>query len=289
MEPKDYLIIFTVVSLIFIVIYATYTIPAQINLNATSYPRDLRVIISFIAYTLLTITTAAFIAFAYRTSRPLTGIGRKTMEYFILALIFCMLGPLPMALGLGLFIILGSSYIAEVWYGLIYPSCLPVAMMFTCFAAYFMLKFGYFMSERREPDLKNEIPLLVLIICFLAVSVHPYNWYGMIVPTGYPSWRLYTNSLLLIVNLIAIAQVAYFLLRKIRTETDPIRIARLKMVMLGFLALLGFFMCYAIDALAEQPYTVWMFLGYIFAILSPILLYVGTAAPKWFISRIETK
>ena len=289
MNVKNYLIVFLLSSLVFLVLYVGYTIPAEIDLGATSYQLEAKIVASFVAYLILTIAAAILVAFSYKASRPLAGLGRKTMEFFTLSLLFYMLGPLSMTIGLGIFIILGESFRGDIWYGYIYLYSLPVAMMFTGIAPYFMLKFGYLMAERREPSPKSEAIIIVLIGILLAILAHPYNWYGTVAPRIYPDWRIYSNSILLLVNLIVIIWLIVALLGRIREETDPIRASRLKMVMLGFLFLLGFFICYTLDALSREPFTIWMFLGFFFATFSPILLYIGVAAPKWYISIIQKR
>lgn len=101
--------------------------------------------------------------------------------------------------------------------------------------------------------------------------------------------RIYTNGLLLLVNLLAVNQIIAFLFRRISRELEPIRRARLKTVMVGFIAMLGFFMFYTADAITHKPYTVWMFVAYPFAWTAITLFYLGTVALEWYVSWLRKK
>ena len=79
---------------------------------------------------------------------------------------------------------------------------------------------------------------------------------------------------------MAVIQIIVFLFRKISREPEPIRRARIMTGLAGFIAMLGFFICYTTDAMTHQPYTFWMYVAYPFAWAAIILLYLGTVTPE---------
>ena len=195
-----------------------------------------------------------------------------------------------MVVGTGVLIVMKQSYRTDVIYGLIYPCSLPIAMMYSGIAPYFMLKFSHWTSERRDPSKIREIPILATLVAMIVVMISPHNWFGMYRPgVNVLDIRIYTNGLLLLVNLLAVIQIIAFLFRKISREPEPIRRARIRTVLAGFIAMLGFFICYTADAMTHQPYTVWMFVAYPFAWAAIILFYLGTVAPEWYISWLKKR
>lgn len=306
LEPKDYLGLFILLSVIFSAIYIVYTIPTEIKLGAIPYPDyenkydwvyekswddiSLRIWTANIAYLIIAIISGILLWFSYRTIKLLEAAKKRTIEYFALSMLFYMLGAIAMVIGTSAVLLFKTSFNKDVWYGAIYPCSLPVAMMFTGIAPYFMLKFSHWVSERREPGKIKEIPVLTLLVLLLVLMISPYNWFGVYRPgLEVLDIRMYSNGLLLLVNLVAIFQILIFLYRRIRRESHPIRIARLKTVMYGFIALLGFFACYTLDALTHQPYTIWMFVAYPFAWIAIILIYLGTVTPEWYLSWLQKK
>jgi len=314
MEPKGYLALFMVVSLAFTFVYAVYTIPAQVALGGLFYFVDARIWASSLAYGGMAGAAAVLVLLAYRALKPLVGAGRRVMEYFTLSLAFYTMSAAAMTVGLTFFILIGRSFDPTVWYGLIYPYCLPVAMMFSGIAPYFMLKFSYWMAEQKDPGMVRDVSVLAPLALLLLIMVFPQNWFGVLdprfslidmqlktYPLGsldpffsfgvkvYPDLRPFSNGLLLLINLAAITQIIVFLHRKAISEPDPVRAARLRTVIFGFILILGFFACYTIDALIGGPFTIMMFIGFILMLLAIVLLYLGTAAPEWYVSRLQRR
>nr|HDO80113.1 hypothetical protein [Candidatus Bathyarchaeota archaeon] len=309
---KSYLAFFTILSLVFMAVYAAYTIPAQASLGGVPYFVNTRVWASLFAYGAMTVAAATLTLLAYRASRPLIGVGRRVMDYFTLAFAFYTLSVTTMTTGLSFFVVFGVSFNPTTRYGFIYPCCLPVAMMFSGIAPYFMLKFSHLMSEQEEPSAKREASVLVPLAALLTLLASPQNWFGCYAPrlslldmqlkpyllgtldpffnlgVGiYPDLRPLSNGLLLVVNFIAIVQILVFLRYRIRREAEPLKAARLKTVSYGFMMALGFFVCYTLDAVIGGPYSVLMFIGFGFILLALILMYLGTVTPKWYISRLQ--
>ncbi|MBS7247230.1 MAG: hypothetical protein QXN15_06665 [Candidatus Jordarchaeales archaeon] len=315
MEPKGYSTLFTFVVLAFALIYALYTIPMQIALGAIPYLVDTRILVSFFAYGGITGAAAFLTLTAYRASRPLVGAGRRVIEYFTIALAFYMMSTAAMTLGLGLFIATGISF-SLTWYGLIYPYCIPMAMMFAGISPYFMLKFSYWMAEQKDPGRVREASVLAPLSILLPVMVLPLNWFGGYPPVFslldmnlkiyllglgipypilnigvkiYPDIRLFSNGLLLLVNLVAVTQIIAFLYRKAMEETDHVKAARLKTVLYGFLSIVGFFACYTLDAIIGGGFTILMFIGFALLLTAIILLYLGVVAPEWYASWLQKR
>ncbi|MEM1659006.1 MAG: hypothetical protein QXK94_08245 [Candidatus Jordarchaeales archaeon] len=314
MEPKGYVALFAVVAFAFAFVYTTYTIPAQAALGAIPYFVDARVRVAHFVYGGITVVAALLALFAYKASRPLVGAGRRVIEYFALALAFYALGAAATTIGLAFFIITGMSFNLTTWHGLVYPCCIPVAMMFSGIAPYFMLKFGHWMAEQKDPGIKREATVLTPLSILLVAMTLPTNWFGAYAPRFslldmqlkagvlgaldplpelsiqlHPDVRLLANGLLLFVNLVALIQIIVFLRRRIVSETEHLKAARLRTVLFGFLAMLGFFACYTLDALMGGGYTVPLFVGFVFGITALILLYIGVAAPKWYTSWIQKR
>jgi len=242
-----------------------------------------------LAYLIIVIISGILLWLSYKTSKLLEGEKKKTIEYFALAMLFYMLGAVAMVIGTTVFLILKVSFV-KTWYGLIYPCSLPIAMMFSGIAPFFMLKFSYWVSEHKEPSKIREIPLLLLLVLLLVLMISPYNWFGVYRPGPETlDIRIFSNGLLLLVNLVAIFQIIIFLYRRSKRETDLIRSARLKTVMFGFISLLGFFTCYTIDAVTHQPFTIWIFIAYPFAWITLVLIYLGTVTPEWYLSWLRKK
>ncbi|MEM1797771.1 MAG: hypothetical protein QXX87_00965 [Candidatus Jordarchaeales archaeon] len=313
MEPKGYVALFAVVAFAFAFVYTTYTIPAQAALGAIPYFVDARVRVAHFVYGGITVVAALLALFAYKASRPLVGAGRRVIEYFALALAFYALGAAATTIGLAFFIITGMSFNLTTWHGLVYPCCIPVAMMFSGIAPYFMLKFGHWMAEQKDPGIKREATVLTPLSILLLVTVSPMNWFGAYAPRFslldmqlkagvlgaldplpelsiqlHPDIGLISDGLLLLVNLVAIIQVIVFLRGKASDEKDRIKAARLKTIALGFVMLLVFFLFNVLDTLLGGL-TVLLLAGFVFMVTAVVLLYLGAVAPGRYTSWLQRR
>ncbi|MBS7247227.1 MAG: hypothetical protein QXN15_06680 [Candidatus Jordarchaeales archaeon] len=313
MNPKSYAALFTVVVFVLAFVYATYTIPTEIALGAIPNTVDPRLWVFSLTYGVTAAVVAILALLAYRASRPLVGAGRHVMEYFALALVFYMLGAAATSIGLGSFIATGMSFNPAVWYVPSFAHCAPMAVMFAGIAPYFMLKFSYWMAEQKDPGRVREASVLAPLSILLLVTVSPMNWFGMHAPRFslldmqlkayllgildpcpslslevYPDIGIFSDGLLLLINLVAITQVIIFLRGKASSEKDPVRATRIKTVVLGIIMLLVFFLFNVFDTLAGGL-TVLLLIGFVFMITAVVLLYLGVVTPEWYASWLQKR
>lgn len=293
------------ISIFFALIYAFYTIPTEIKEGAIAYPdyenrypdwirekswedMAMRVWTAFIAYTIITAIAVVLLVFTAKAWQYVSGDRKDTLQYFGLALLFYALGTGAMSIGTGMLIYLKSSYVLGVWYGIVYPISLPVAMMYAGIAPYFMLKFSHRVAKGEDPSKIREIGVLVPMgLLFLFMTSH-YNWFGVYAPSPETfDIRFISNTLLLLTNLIAVIQIIVFLKIRASQIVDQVKKLRLKTLMWGFIMMLGFFIAYALDAITKRPLTIWMFIAYPFALIGIILMYLGTLSPEWYLRLLQ--
>ncbi|MEM1659008.1 MAG: hypothetical protein QXK94_08255 [Candidatus Jordarchaeales archaeon] len=313
MTPKGYTVLFTAVVLALAVAYTAYTVPTEIALGAIPSIADPKLWIFCITYGATAAVAAVLALSAYRASRPLVGVGRRVIEYFALALAFYALGAAATSIGLGSFIATGMSFNPFSWHSPAFSHWAPLAVAFAGIAPYFMLKFGHWMAEQKDPGIKREATVLTPLSILLLVTVSPMNWFGAYAPRFslldmqlkagvlgaldplpelsiqlHPDIGLISDGLLLLVNLVAIIQVIVFLRGKASDEKDRIKAARLKTIALGFVMLLVFFLFNVLDTLLGGL-TVLLLAGFVFMVTAVVLLYLGAVAPGRYTSWLQRR
>lgn len=199
-----------------------------------------------------------------------------------------MLATLFMALGTGMLLLLKRSFTTDVWYGLMFPLAIPISMIFSGFAPLSLLKFTHWVAKREKPERLRIYSILLPLAVLFGFMTLPYNWWGMTKPASQNlHTRIFSNGLLLTVNLVAVIQVLIFVSQELREETNDIKKVSLQTLLAGLIASLGFFLFYTLDGLNPIPYSVYMNFAFLSGGLASLLLFLGTVMPEWYVSWIR--
>ncbi len=272
MKPKGEFLICILVAVCFSTVYGAYTNPTQITLVATPFspPENVatwkvRLWTGFIGYLILTIALSLLLWNSYKAWQLQKEERRRILQYFGLYIFFYMLATLFMTIEAGVF---------NLWYGLSFPLAIPLSILFSGFAPFFLLKFNYWVVNREKPEIIRNLSVLLP----LAVLI------GFMILQGI---TIVSRGLLLAVNLIAVIQVMIFVSTALREELNVMKKVSLQTLLAGLIASLGFFFFYTLDALNPVPYSVIMNFAFLSGFLASVLLFLGTVMPEWYVSWIR--
>ena len=170
-----------------------------------------------------------------------------------------------------------------------YPLSIGAATILAFVAIINLLLFGV-NEYMREVDEKLAITSILMLLLGIFISIWPNNYYGVYSLKDPPDIRLYTNLLLLVYYLISLILMTPRLYIKSRSVRG-ISAFRFKVISLGYIVGLGFFIFYMLDTIygGGLPYTFWMFFSWASLIGACFMLYLGILTPSWLERRIRAK
>lgn len=164
----------------------------------------------------------------------------------------------------------------------VYPSFVGYSMLLGFAVSIHLFLFGY--NEYRKSISNREYAVaLIMLTVSLIVTIFPQNYYGVFTPKGVLDLRPLTNLLLMLYYMFTIYFVVSAIRKKIKNQKDKVLATRLKLTEYGFLALVGFFVFYFLDAVTGggKPFTYWMIPAFLSFTTGGLLIYLGFLTPKW--------
>mgnify|MGYP000035217256 CR=1 FL=1 len=169
----------------------------------------------------------------------------------------------------------------------VYPISLGLGYFLGGLSALYLFLFGENESYG-EINIKRCAIIYLLFAIMVVISLFPQNWYGVVNWQG-GSVREITSLLLMLLFLLGIIRSIIPFRRGLKERTEPIITTRYKLIIIGFIIYIGFFIFMLIDAITGLPYSIWITPAYICALISFILIYLGFVTPTWFLRMLEKR
>ena len=211
---------------------------------------------------------------------------RKVPAPLYLSLVFGFLTMAIIILTIGMGEAIISAFFKEI-----YRFSLPFAYSIVVLADIFLYLFVIDITQKNK---KRIIPFSLIGIIVIILLFLPWNWWGT--PSqdyiGQPDIRIFSTIVFVLYSYLiylSIVLISY----KIRRKSDD-KIARMGITLLlySMISLIVFFLMMIVDtlmiALFDHPgYSIFVYIGWAFAILFIVLSYLSLIMPKWLINLIS--
>jgi len=212
---------------------------------------------------------------------------RKSKLPLILGLVFISLITALAFLAIGLLETIITGYFKEI-----YRFTFPLAYICVIIADIILFKFTDEITEKSS----NAIYYIIIVGIILSIMLLlPWNWWG--VPqkdyVGEVSIRIFSTLSFTIYSVAIYLSIAIISLKaQSKAEDKKIRYGFL-LYALSVLCMVAFFSCNILENVLivffDHPgYSIFIYIGWIFAFLFILLSYFSLVMPKWLIKRITT-
>ena len=179
------------------------------------------------------------------------------------------------------------------YYKEIYRFSLPFAYSMNIVAALGLFKFSNQFTNKGK---KALIPLMLIGIVVIIALWHPYNWWGVPIEDykGQPRIRMYTTmGVVLFSYTIYISIIILCHITKKYSESK-INKVRLSFLSYSMLSLILFFLMFIADTFLivfydYDGYSIFVYIGWMFALVFLILSYLSLFMPKRMLERLKEK
>lgn len=292
-------IIIVLLSILFPLTFAFYTIPTQIALGAASYPSPNetgpnaweylygRLLFARLTYGVIALILAILLISVLRVYPLADPIRKENLKYLLGYYAYGFVASVMLVIAITVFLILKKSFDSSVWWGTLYPILIAGSQYLAGIASFFLVIFSKYTYRREYPTKYAMIQVVLLLIYGLIASL-PYNFYGMDAPANTLHLRFLSNSMLLIVYISALYP-SVDLFKLARIEQSYSRKVRLYLLLYGNISMVFFFVGYAMDGISKIHYSPWLIIALFFLVLTAILYYFAVSPPEWFLRKLKAR
>ncbi|MBD3215480.1 MAG: hypothetical protein GF311_22915 [Candidatus Lokiarchaeota archaeon] len=196
---------------------------------------------------------------------------------FFFALLFLAIGALETII---------TGYFKEI-----YRITFPLSYCSVVVADIFLYNFAMEITGKGK---KGFIPIIILGIIIIILLLLPWNWWGFPreVYEGKLNIRTYSTIIFAIYS-ITIYSIIASISWKAKTQAEEKVLEKgLLFLFLGVISMIVFFVMISIDNIlivvfSHPGYSIFVYLGWVFAFLFILFLYLSLAMPKWIKNRLK--